>query len=504
MRKWWPLVTICLGTFMLLVDVTIVNVALPDMAVDLQTSFTSLQWVIDAYALTLAALLLGIGSLADRFGHRRSYVIGLVIFAVASLACGLAPNANILIAARAVQGIGGAAMFATTFALINSSYQGRDRGTAYGMWGAIAGAAAAFGPIVGGILTQAISWRWIFFVNLPISVLAIALCFAVLAADAGVRGPRLDLAGTVTFTAFAGTLVYALILTGSDGWSSPIVWVLLAISVLSLLMFLAVERSSSHAMLDLSLFTSRSFVGLMVAALLINFAAFSAFTYTSLWLQSVIGLSPLQAGLTGLPLSLASFGVSAMIGRFLHRSHPGPIIGTGMVLIGLGSGLVAVLLHDSSSWPALIPGYVIIGVGVGLALPTLSSSAMGAVPIHRGGMAAGVVNTARQLGFALGIAVLGSVFAAGARQSLTGSNAPNSGKLADSLIAGQAHAVLAGTPPEQQPLVDHLLRAASTHGLDLAFGLAAIIGLIAGALVLGLVRPKAEAVAAAAPAGVAA
>ncbi|HUR76150.1 MAG TPA: MFS transporter, partial [Sporichthya sp.] len=176
MRKWLPLLTVCLGTFMLLIDVTIVNVALPDMVGDFNASFTSLQWVVDAYALTLAALVLGTGSIADLVGHRLAYVWGLALFAASSLACGLAPNVEVLIAARTVQGLGAAAMFATTFALLNSSYAGRDRGTAYGMWGAVAGAAAAVGPIIGGVLTEAASWRWIFFVNIPISAAAIALC----------------------------------------------------------------------------------------------------------------------------------------------------------------------------------------------------------------------------------------------------------------------------------------------------------------------------------------
>src|SRR4051812_45766307 len=170
MRKWLPLLTVCLGTFMLLIDVTIVNVALPDMVRDLKTSFGALQWVVDAYALVLAALVLGAGSIADLVGHRRAYIAGLALFAAASLACGVAPNDNALIAARAVQGIGAAAMFATTFALLNSNSTGRDRGTAYGMWGAVAGASAAVGPILGGLLTEGASWRWIFFVNLPVSV----------------------------------------------------------------------------------------------------------------------------------------------------------------------------------------------------------------------------------------------------------------------------------------------------------------------------------------------
>src|SRR3954466_33537 len=205
-RKWWPLITVCLGTFMLLIDVTIVNVALPPMATDLRTSFGTLQWVVDGYALSLGVLLLGAGALSDMYGHRRFYLGGLIVFALASLACGLAADPTLLVAARVVQGAGAAAMFTTTFALLNSSYQGRERGVAYGVWGGVSGAAAAVGPIVGGLLTETLSWRWIFLVNLPVSILAIVLCLTVLAADRPARAGRFDLTGTLTFTVAATAL----------------------------------------------------------------------------------------------------------------------------------------------------------------------------------------------------------------------------------------------------------------------------------------------------------
>jgi len=314
MRKWWPLVAICLGTFMLLVDVTIVNVALPSMAGGLHTSFASLQWVIDGYALALAALLLGVGSVADLVGLRRAYLAGLGVFAVASLVCGLAPGAGLLVGARVVQGVGGAAMFATTGALISSSYQGRDRGTAYGWWGAVSGAAAAVGPVIGGLLVQGLSWRWIFFVNLPISGIAIVMTVRYLRPDGTGSRRRPDLIGTFAFTAAASCLTYALIRAGEHGWATASTYLLMLAAAVSLAVFLVAESRSDHAMLDLALFRGRSFVGTMVAALLINFAAFAALTYSSIWLQTVLGLSPLQAGLTGLPLAATAFVV---IGR--HR-----------------------------------------------------------------------------------------------------------------------------------------------------------------------------------------
>jgi EmrB/QacA subfamily drug resistance transporter len=493
MRKWLPLVTVCLGTFMLLVDVTIVNVALPDMAADLKTSFSSLQWVVDAYALILAALVLGTGSIADLVGHRRAYVAGLALFAVASLVCGLSPNDNVLVAFRAVQGLGAAAMFATTFALLNSNYTGRDRGVAYGMWGAVAGASAAVGPIVGGLLTQGISWRWIFFVNLPVSVLAIALCVLVLEdAHAPMRG-RVDVPGILTFTASAATLTYGLIRANEHGWSQPATWAWLIAAPVLLLVFVRVEVHTAQPMLDLTLMRNRSFVGILLAAGLLTLAAFASFTYTSIWLQSVLGLSPIKAGLTGLPLSLAAFVVSASIGRFLHGSKPGPIIGGGVLLVGIGGLVSAALVHGSATWPALIPGFVIVGIGVGLATPTFSSAAMAAVPVQRGGMAAGAVNTARQLGFAIGIAGLGSVFEARAQRVLADQHVPDSSGVGRAVSGGQAPFVLKQAPAAAHHTLDKAIHSAAVSGVQWAYLVSGVIGVVAGLAVLVLVRSNAPA-----------
>jgi EmrB/QacA subfamily drug resistance transporter len=493
MRKWLPLITVCLGTFMLLIDVTIVNVALPDMATDLKTSFGSLQWVVDAYALVLAALVLGTGSIADLVGHRRAYVAGLALFAVSSLVCGIAPNSESLVAARAVQGLGAAAMFATTFALLNSNYTGRDRGTAYGLWGAVAGGSAAVGPIIGGVLTEGASWRWIFFVNLPFSVLAIALCLAVLTDAHDTVKARVDLLGIVTFSAAAGALTYGLIEANESGWSKVGSWGWIVASPVVLTAFVLVELRTKAPMLDMALLRNRRFVGILIAALVVTLAAFASFTYTSIWLQSVLGLSPIQAGLTGLPLSLASFLVSAGIGRFLHGSRPGPIIGGGLLFIGVGGLVAAALVHGSASWPALMPGFLLVGIGVGLATPTLSSAAMGAVPLQRGGMAAGAVNTARQLGFALGIAALGSVFAARAAQILGDRGIPASGEVSRALAGGQAKVLLAKAPADARTQLNAALHAASVQGVQWAFLVSGIAGVLAGLAVLVLLRTDKQA-----------
>lgn len=493
MRKWLPLITVCLGTFMLLVDVTIVNVALPDMAVDINTSFEALQWVIDAYALVLAALLMGTGTIADRIGHRQAYVIGLAIFAVSSAVCGLAPNVGVLIGFRAVQGLGAAAMFATTFALLNTSYQGRDRGTAYGVWGAVAGASAAVGPILGGLLTQGLSWRWIFFVNVPVSVIVIFLCVRVLQDVHAPVARRFDLGGVATFTGFAAAATYAFIRANEHGWARSTTYVLLAVSVALLVAFLLIEARTKEPMIELGLLRNRTFSTVLIAAFALNFAAFAYFTYTSIWMQSVLGFGAIATGLTGLPLSAAAFATSASIGRFMHGDRVGRAIGIGLVLIGVGALLNLVLLRSAYSWVGLVPGFLVAGIGVGLATPTVASSAMAAVPLQRGGMAAGAVNSMRQLGYAFGIALLGTVFAVRAGSSLAGRNVPDSGALAHALAGGQAGQIVGAAPESVRSTLDDAFHHASVSGLHGAFLVAGIIGVVVGLAALVLIRPSAEA-----------
>ena len=501
-RKWLPLVTVCLGSFMLLVDVTIVNVALPDMARDLKTSFGSLQWVVDAYALALASLVLGMGSIADQFGHRRAYVVGLILFALSSLVCGVSPNAAALITARAIQGIGGALMFATTAALLNSNYSGRDRGTAYGLWGAVLSASAAVGPIVGGVLTELLSWRWIFFVNLPVSVVAVALCVLGLAdVHAPVKG-RIDFAGMAAFTATAGSLTYGLIRANEDGWSGVGTWGWLVATPFLLGVFLLVESRASRPMIDLSLLRNRFFGGVLFAGVMLSFAAFGSYTYVSIWLQSVLGMSPIEAGLTGLPVSISSFFVAAGIGKVLHRVKPGPVIGGGLLLIGLGGVVGGLLLHGSATWPELIPGFTLIGVGVGLMNPMLNSAAMGAVPPQRGGMAGGALNTGRQLGLALGIAALGSVFAARAAHVLQGRGVPGADAVSRAVAGGQAPILLQRVPAATRAAMSSDFHAAGVAGIQWTMLVSGLAGVAAALLVLVLLRPGRAARASAAEAPV--
>ncbi|MBM2621741.1 MFS transporter [Actinoplanes sp. LDG1-06] len=410
MRRWSPLIAVCLGTFLLLVDVLIVVVALPAISDDFGADYADLQWVLDGYALSLAALVLGAGSLADRFGRRRIYLIGIGIFAVSSLLCAVAPNAQALIAARILQGLGGAAMFACTAALLNFTYHGRDRGVAFGIWGAVNGAAAAAGPLAGGLLTEHFGWRWVFLVNLPICLVAVWFTTRGVSESRAPSGGRFDLPGTVGFTVAAAAVTYGLIRAGESGWTDGVTLAAFAAGLVALVLFLIAEARSDHPMLDLALFRRAPFAVLIVAAFLAQAAAFAYLPFSTVWLQQVLGLGPVEAGLYGaLPMAAASLVVGAAAGRFLQRIAPRWTVGLGLLLIAAGDLLQARAGADRTG-AILIPGLIVAGVGVGCVLPANASAVLAEVPRERSGMAGGTLNTFRQLGLALGVAVFGTVF----------------------------------------------------------------------------------------------
>ncbi|MCX4722705.1 MFS transporter [Streptomyces sp. NBC_01306] len=480
MRKWGPLIAVCLGTFMLLLDVTIVIVALPDMAGSLHASLSDLQWVIDIYALALAALLLGAGAAADVTGRRRLYAAGTALFALASLACGLSTSPAMLIAMRGLQGVGGAAMFATTLSLLGAAYQGRDRGVALGVWGAVSGAAAAIGPVLGGVLTQSLDWRWIFFVNLPVSAAAIWITLRTVTESQRQTDRKVDWAGTAAFAVFAGALTFAVVRADTVGWTSGRTGAAVAVAVVALAAFVVVERRAAHPLLDLGLLRRPSFAVVMVGALAFNAAAFGVLPYTSIWLQTLLGMSPVRAGLAVLPLAVASFVVAALGGRLLHGRSPRLVIGGGLVLIGAGA-LAQATLDAGSDWTGLSAGLVLAGIGVGLVSPALAGAALASVPPRNAGMAGGAVNTFRQLGFALGVAVFGTVLTSRMEGALPGPSA-QAHTAAHVLAGGGASALRSRIP-------DATLHSAFASGLNGAALIAGILGLVAGIAVLAFLRP---------------
>ncbi len=497
-RKWWTLIAVCIGTFMLLLDVTIVNVALPSIQRSLNASFSDLQWVVDAYALTLAALLLTTGSLADLYGRRRMFMIGLVIFSLSSLACGLAASPLWLNLARGAQGIGGAAMYSTSLALLGTAFQGRERGVAFGAWGAITGLAVAVGPVVGGALTSGLSWRWIFLVNVPIG--AVALVLSVLRVEESRRSgaQRPDLIGAITFSGALGAFVYALIKGNSKGWSSPEILACLAGGAILLIAFLVCEIvRGERAMFDLTLFRKPTFSGGLIAAFAISAGLFSLLLYLTLYLQDALGYSALETGERFLVLSGAVLLSSGLAGRLTSVVPIRLLIAPGLALIGIALLLMRGL-DASSGWTHLIPGFILAGIGTGLVNPPLASTAIGVVTPDRAGMASGINSTFRQVGIATGIAGLGAVFSHSVRTEivsildrsrLLGAHAAHA--LADGVSQGSgAGSALAHLPASERAVVDHVVRSGFVAGLNDVFLIGAILVLVSAALTLVLIRSR--------------
>ncbi len=493
--KWWTLTAVALGTFMLLLDITIVNVALPAIQSSLKASFSDLQWVIDAYALTLAALLLTTGSLADLFGRRRLYLIGLALFTAASALCGVAQSSLTLELSRGLQGIGGATMFSVSLALLANAFRGgRERGIAFGVWGALAGIAVAVGPVVGGALVSGLSWRWIFFVNLPIGVIALVLTFMRVVESRDERAARPDWLGFVIFSAALACLVYALIESGRRSFTAtPVIACFVAAGVL-LVVFLVVEARSSHPMFDLRLFRLPTFVGGDIAAFGISASVFSVLLYLVLYLQDALNYSALQTGLRLIVLSAGVLVASGVAGRLTAKVPVRALIGPGLVVVGAGLLLMRGLTA-SSSWTHLIPGMIVAGIGIGLVNPPLASTAVGVVEPGRSGMASGINSTFRQIGIATGIGLLGTLFTNRLTSAVTTHTAGTplagrSAQIASALRNGGTGQLFRTVPPQQRGVLTEVVRGSFTTALNDVLLVAAFISLAAGVLSFLLIRSK--------------
>jgi EmrB/QacA subfamily drug resistance transporter len=493
-RKWWSLLTVCLGMLMLLVDITIVNVALPSMAADLHASFSDLQWTIDAYALSLAALMLVAGSLGDLLGHKRIFGLGLTVFTVSSLLCGVAPDALFLITSRAAQGVGGAAMFASSLALLANEFKGRERGTALGIWGATAGASVAVGPLIGGALTSGISWRWVFFVNVPIGALTLALLVKV--RETRRRHVRPDWAGAITFAAGLFAVVFALIRGNPDGWTSATVLSSFVAGGVLLAAFIVIELARREPMLELGLFRTPTFLGASISAVALGASLYSLVLYITLYLQNILGYSAFQAGLRFLPLTLLVLLAAPIGGRLSAHVPLRLLLGVGLTLVGVGLALMT-QVEAGSGWTVLLAGFIVAGAGSGLTNPPRASAAIGSVPEEKTGVGSGVNNTALQVGLAAGIAALGAVFQSRVHDVLTGQLAatvPQLGERAQGVVdqatSGNAAAALQSLPAGLREPVANALRVAFVSGFDRILWIAAVIGFAGALLSLLLVRQR--------------
>ncbi|HEY8043655.1 MAG TPA: MFS transporter [Streptosporangiaceae bacterium] len=494
-NKWWTLVAVCLGTFMLLLDITIVNVALPDIQRALHSSFSDLQWVVDAYALTLAAFLLTAGSLADMYGRRLLYLIGLVVFTGASVLCGFATTTLMLQLSRGLQGIGGAIMFAVSLALLADAFRGHDRGTAFGVWGAVTGLAVAIGPLLGGLLTSGLSWRWIFFVNAPIGVIAVVISVLKVSESRAQQASRPDWAGFVLFTAALSLLVYALIESNQRSFTDGLVLGCLVAAAVLLVAFVLVERRIASPMFDLSLFRLPTFTGGSVAAFGLSASIFAMLLYIVLYLQDILGYSPLGTGARVMFLSGAILVSATVAGRLTSRVPIRLLIGPGLLLVGAGLLLMRGL-SAGSTWTHLVPGMIVGGLGIGLVNPPLASTAVGVVEPGQAGMASGINSTFRQVGIATGIALLGTLFSnkvASEVRSRIASVPPLSHqgpRIASAVQSGEIGQVIARLPAPLRTTVATITRSAFTTGLNHILLVAAIIALASGVISLIAIRAR--------------
>jgi EmrB/QacA subfamily drug resistance transporter len=410
-RKWWTLSAVAFGLFMIMLDNTVVNVALPSIERDLHVSISSLEWVVTAYALTFAALLITGGKLGDLFGRKRIFIVGIAIFTLSSLACGLAPSSGFLIGARAVQGVGAALMNPASLSIITATFPPRERGQAIGIWAGVSAMALAIGPLVGGLIVDNINWNWIFFINVPVGVAGIVVSQLVIRESRDTSHEQsIDVPGLVLSSAGLFALSYALIEGNKHGWTSPEILGLFAAALVLLVAFVLVEHFQRLPMLDLSLFRIGSFTGANLVAMLVSLGMFGVFFFVSLYIQNILGFSPTKAGASFLPMTLLIIVVAPLAGKASDRIGSRWLMGTGMTLVGISLLLYQRVGLHSTFW-TLLPAMLLGGVGMAMTMSPMTAAAMGSVPVDKAGVGSGVLNSFRQLGGSLGIALMGAIVA---------------------------------------------------------------------------------------------
>src|SRR5918993_1186327 len=414
-RKWWTLAAVSFGLFMIMLDNTVVNVALPAIQEDLGADLSQLQWIVTGYALTFAALMLIGGKLADAYGRRLIFVVGIVVFTGASLWCGLSDSGEMLIAARVVQGAGAALMNPATLSIIAATFPPRERGMAIGIWAGVSALALAIGPLVGGLLTEHLSWHWIFFLNVPVGVIAIAASYLLITESKDDTHESLDLPGLATSALGLFALTYGLIEANEHGWTSALILGSFAIAVLALTSFVVIERRRRSPMLDLSLFRSGTYTGANVAMLLVALAMFGVFFFVSLYMQNVLGYSAVEAGAAFLPMTILIILVAPIAGKMSDKYGSRWLMSGGMVLLGIQLLYLSQLGPDADFWD-LLPGFVVGGVWGAPGVTPTAAAATRAVPVHKSGVGAAVLNAARQVGGSIGVALMGAIVAAEASE----------------------------------------------------------------------------------------
>jgi EmrB/QacA subfamily drug resistance transporter len=410
-RKWWTLAAVAFGLFMIMLDNTVVNVALPSIAADLQIGLSELEWIVTGYALTFASLMLTGGKLADLLGRRLIFIVGLAIFTVSSLVCGFAGSGELLIGARVVQGVGAALMNPATLSIIAATFPPRQRGMAIGIWAGVSALALAIGPLVGGLLTEHISWSWIFFVNVPIGVIAIAASLLLIPESKDESADqRLDVPGLLTSAIGLFALTYGLIEANTYGWTSGRIVGSFVVAVAMLVAFVLLELRQRIPMLDLSLFRSGTFAGANLAVLLVALAMFGVFFFVSLYMQGVLGYSAVKTGAAFLPMTILIVLVAPVAGKSSDRFGSRWLMTSGMILIAIQLLYFSRLGVEESYW-SLLPAMILGGFGMSLVMTPSAAAAVRALPVDKSGVGSAVLNAFRQVGGSMGIALMGAIMA---------------------------------------------------------------------------------------------
>ena len=483
-RRWWALGAMCFALFMIMLDNTVVNVALPSIQRSLHASTASLEWTVNAYTLSFAVLLVTGGRLGDLFGRRKIFLVGVVVFAGASAAIGFSPSDTWLVAWRAVQGVGSAMMMPATLSIITNAFPATERGKAIGTWAGVSALALAIGPVVGGFLVESVSWQSIFFLNVPVAVGAVVITlFAVRESRDETVARRIDVPGVATLTIGLSALMLALVEGNSWHWGSTRELALFAVAALALAAFAVVERRQSAPMVDFSFFRSRTFLGANIVAFIVSFAMLAMFFFMALYMQNILHYSPLQAGVRFLPSTLMIVLIAPIAGRLADRVGSRPLMTLGLSTVA-GSLFWQSHLTVSSGYGALLPGFILMGIGMAFVMSPMSTAAMNSVAQAKAGVASGILSMNRMVGGTFGVAVLGAMVATLGRSKvndlLPAASSAERARLAGALGSGE---VPHGVPAQVIDVGQQAFVYALQYGLRLGAVVAFIGAILAWTLV---------------------